>query len=260
MHAAYAGTIEIMRALLNAGADPRTGNDRHAAPLHWAVADPAKLKLLLSAGAQIDAKTVEGRTTLYLASMQPTGAPIVKLLLDSGADPNARTLTGLTPLFPAVSASIESVQLLLGNGADPNSKSATGATALMAAAPRSPRAVALLVAKGVDVNARTKRGETALANAANRGNLESVRLLLEKGADVNVADYRGYTPLMHAAYCDDVSPELIQLLLSKGANVNATGEGETPLSLAAKRGETEITRLLRDAQKTSVQSPVARTR
>lgn len=257
MHAAYAGTIEIMRVLIAAGADPNAGNDRKATPLHWAVADAGKLKFLISKGAQVDAKTVEGRTTLYLAAMQPTGAPIVKLLLEAGADPNGRTLTGLTPLFPAVTASLESAQLLLAKGADPNAKSATGSTALMAAAPRSPRSVALLVAKGVDVNARTKRGETALANAANRGNLESVRLLLEKGADVNAVDYRGYSPLMQAAYCDDASAELIRLLLAKGANINATGEGETPLSLAAKRGETEITRLLREAKKASIQSPVA---
>lgn len=257
MHAAYAGTIETVRLLIGAGADPSIGNERKATALHWAVADAAKLNLLLSKGAPIDAKTVEGRTTLYLAAMQPTGAPIVKLLIDAGADPNARTLTGLTPLFPAVTASLESTQLLLAKGADPNAKSATGSTALMAAAARTPRAVALLVAKGVDVNARTKRGETALANAASRGNLESVKLLLDKGANVNATDYRGYTPLMQAAYCDDVSPELIRLLLAKGANIHATGEGETPLSLAAKRGDTEVTRLLRHAKENGIQSPVA---
>jgi ankyrin repeat protein len=84
-----------------------------------------------------------------------------------------------------------------------------------------------------------------------------VKLLLEKGADVNAVDYRGYTPLMQAAYCDEASSELIRLLLAKGASVNATGEGETPLSLAVKRGETEITRLLREAQTASRQSAVA---
>jgi ankyrin repeat protein len=68
-------------------------------------------------------------------------------------------------------------------------------------------------------------------------------------------EHRGYTPLMHAAYCDEASVELIRLLLAKGADVNATGEDETALSLAAKRGETEVTRLLRQVKKGS--SPVA---
>ncbi len=260
MHAAYSGTLDIMRTLLGAGANPNAQSERHATALHWAVADAAKLKLLVSKGAAVDAKTVEGRTALYMAATQAAGAPMVQVLLEAGADPNARTITGSTPLFPAAGASFESAQLLLAKGADPNAKSETGATALMAAAPRSPRAVALLVARGVDVNARTKRGETALANAANRGNLESVKLLLDKGADVNSVDYRGYNPLMQAAYCDSASAELIRVLLAKGANVNATGEGETPLSLAAKRGETEVTRLLREAQTAGRQASVAANR
>ena len=57
---------------------------------------------------------------------------------------------------------------------------------------------------------------------------------------------------MHAAYADDGTPELVQLLLSKGADVYAVGRGdtagETAVSIAAKRGETETLRILRDAQ------------
>src|SRR5262245_32749913 len=107
MHAAYAGTLDTMRVLLDSGANPSASNERKATALHWAVGDAAKLKLLLSKGAEVNAKTVEGRTTLYLAAMQASGAPIVQLLLDAGADPNSRTITGLTPLFPAVVASLE---------------------------------------------------------------------------------------------------------------------------------------------------------
>lgn len=254
MHAAYAGTLDIMRALLKAGAAPNARNERQASALHWAVADPAKVKLLISAGVDLNAKTSEGRTPLFLAAMQPEGTAVAQVLLEAGADPNARTLTGVTPLVPATGSSIATVRALLAKGADPDARSATGATPLMAAAFESTEAVALLVARGADVNARTKRGETALANAANRGNLNSAKLLLDKGADVNASDDRGYTPLMHAAYCDNAPVELIRLLLAKGADVSVKGEGETALSLAVKRGETETTRLLREAQKGS---PVA---
>ena len=247
MHAANSGTVEMVHLLLAAGADPKATNSRNATALHWAVTDTAKMKLLLAKGASINAKTVEGRTALYMAATLPAGAPFVQFLLEAGADPNLRTLTGLTPLFPAATNSFESAQLLVAKGADVNAASATGATALMNAASTDPRTVAMLVQKGADVKAKTKRGETAIANAANRGYLESVKLFLEKGADVNSTDYRGYTPLMHAAYCDDASPELIRLLLAKGAKVRATGEEETALSLAAKRGETEITSLIREA-------------
>ena len=246
MHASLAGTVDMMNALLAAGADPNAKNTRNATALLWAVNNPAKLQVLLSHGADVNAKSVEGRSALYLAAMQPAGAPIVRILLDAGADPNLPTIVGVTPLFPAMVASLESAQLLLAKGANPNAKTAQGGTPLMSAANSgNPKAVALLLAKGVDVNARTKRGETALANAANEGSFESVNMLLEKGADPNTVDYRGYTPLMHAAYNDAVSADLIRLLLAKGAKIDVTGEGETPYSLAAKRGETEVSRLLR---------------
>jgi ankyrin repeat protein len=251
MHAAYGGTVEIMRKLVEAGADLNASNDRKATALHWAIADPTKVTLLIAKGVDLNAKTVEGRTPLFLAAMQPAGAAVAQILLDAGADPNARTLAGVTPLFPASASSIDTLRILLAKGADPNARTETGASALMTAAFRTPEAVALLVARGADVTFQTKRGETALANAANRCNIESAKLLIEKGANVNAADYRGYTPLMHAAYCDEAPTALVRMLLSKGANASATGEDETAFTIAAKRGETEVTRLLREAQKGS---------
>lgn len=246
MHAAYAGTLDVMTALLDAGADAKTANNRRATALHWAVADPAKLRALLLKGADINAATVDGRTTLHMAAQRPDGAPMVRLLLEAGAKADARTLVGTTPLCAAAAVNVDSARMLLDAGADPNAASKTGATALMAAATGNRESVTLLVARGANVKAATKRGETALADAANRGDIEAVRLLLDKGADVNSVDFRGYTPLMHAAYYDQATPELIQLLLDRGANVHVTGEGETPVSIAAKRGDNDVTRLLRD--------------
>jgi ankyrin repeat protein len=245
MHGAYAGTVEIMHVLLEAGADVNASNRRNATALHWALADPDKVKLLLMKGARIDAKTVDGRTPLYSAVTLPAGTAVVKVLLEMGAEVDARTITGTTPLFGAVIAGAENTRMLLDKGANPSAVSQTGATPLMTT--RSSDVVSLLVARGADVKARSKRGETALADAAARGDIAAVRLLLDKGADVNAVDYRGYTPLMHATQYDRDSPELVRLLLSRGANVNVKGEGQTPLSIAARRGETELTRLLREA-------------
>ena len=113
MHAANSGTIEMMRILLAAGADPKAANSRNATALHWSVTDSAKMKLLLSKGADVNAKTVEGRTALYMVAMLPAGAPLVETLLNAGANPNSKNLAGLTPLFPAATYSLESTRMLL---------------------------------------------------------------------------------------------------------------------------------------------------
>jgi ankyrin repeat protein len=245
MHSAAGGSIGIMQALIEAGADVNAKNQRGATALHWAVGDAPKTKLLLLNGAAVNAKTVEGRTPLYAAATLPAGAATMRHLLEAGADVHAATLPGVTPLFPAVNSSVEMTRLLLDKGADPNHATLSGVTPILYT--RDAAVVELLVARGADVRARSKIGETALMDAAARGDLAAARLLLARGAEVNAADHRGYTPLLFAAQFDGDAADLVRLLLDRGADVQATAEGETALSLAAKRGETPVTKLLRAA-------------
>lgn len=245
MHAASMGTLAIMRALLDAGAEVNATNGRKATALHWAVPDPEKVRLLLAHGASVDPKTIEKRTPLYLAAMLPEGLPAARLLLQAGANPGAETVLGTTPLFPAATTSAEMTKLLLEYGADPNARARNDATPILFT--RGADVIRLLLARGADARARSKTGESSLMEAAIRGDVASVTLLLEHGADVNAADHRGYTPLLLAAQYDGDSPEIVRLLLDHGADVEAKAEGETALSLAERRGETAVTRLLREA-------------
>jgi ankyrin repeat protein len=244
MHGAHSGTAAIMQALLDAGADVNASNARQATALHWAVPDQEKVKLLLVNGARVDARTVEGRTPLYAAAMLPEGVPSMRLLLEAGANVEAETILGTTPLFPAATTGAEGTKLLLDHGANPNARAKTGATPILFT--RGADVIALLLARGADARARSKTGESSLMEAAVRGDVSAAKLLLDQGAEVNAADHRGYTPLLLAAQCDRDSPELVRLLLDRGAGLDAVAEGETALSLAAKRGETEVTRLLRE--------------
>jgi ankyrin repeat protein len=255
MRAAYAGTIEMVTALLDAGADVKGANTRRSTALHWAVADPAKVRALLLAGADVNAATMDGRTALHIAALRSDGAPIVRLLLAAGANVDATTITGNTPLFSAASSSIDTARILLAHGANPNATSKIGATPLLVAALTNSGVMPLLIESGANVKAATKRGDTALAFAAHHGDIDAARLLLDKGADVNSVDSRGYTPLMHAAYYDHATPALIRLLLDRGAEVLVTGGGETPIGIAAKRGENDVTRLLREYTARSQRQP-----
>jgi uncharacterized protein len=211
-----------MQTLIEAGSDVNAKNTRAATALHWAAGDAAKVKLLLLNGANVDAKTVEGRTPLFAVATMADGAAAMRHLLEAGADANAVTLAGTTPLFPAVNAGAGMTKLLLDKGADPNRATPAGVTPILFT--RDAAVVALLLAKGADVRARSKVGETALMD-----------------------DHRGYTALVLAAHFDGDAVELVRLLLARGADPHAIAEGETALSLAAKRGETEVTRILRAA-------------
>jgi hypothetical protein len=116
---------------------------------------------------------------------------------------------------------------------------------MIAASRGSSESVRLLLQHGADARAETKRGETALGNAGTAGDEAVVRLLLDQGADVNTRNIRGYTPLMLAASSDTIPAAAVKLLLAKGADTSCKGDyDETARELAAKRGDTDVARLL----------------
>ncbi len=258
MHAAGFGDLATMKLLLAHKADPNAGNKRKATPLFWSLGNEAKVRLLLDRGANVNAKETDGRTPIYQAASMPNALPVLRLLLDKGADANAKTLTGMTPLIAASRMNIEAMRVLIDRKADVNLRNAAGFSALMAAAQTGrPEAVRFLLEKGADVNFHTKLNETALAYAATAGNEETVKLLLDRGADVNVQDIRGYSALLYAAGSDTMPAGVVKMLLAKGADTNAKGDGETARQLAAKRGDSEVARVLGVSEKERSQLGVA---
>jgi ankyrin repeat protein len=245
----YAGE-DLLKLLLDQGADPNVTNNAGATALMWGVGDARKVRLLVAKGADVNARSEDGKTPLLIAAGQSGAASIVKLLLEKGADIKARDINGSTALIQAAGGGdAEILRLLIARGSDVNAQSNSGGTALMAAArARNAGTVQLLLAHGVQVNTRTKRGITALSLAANQGSTDIVRALLEKGAEVNVKDDRGYTALMLAAYSEPLAADIVKLLLDHGAGVAATSQdGETALSLAKTKGDTPVVKLLMKA-------------
>jgi len=246
-HAAAFAPPAIVKLLLDAGARVEVRNRFAQTPLHWAFANRENTALLLGAGADVNAQANDGRTALYLAASQHYSTAVFELLLEKGADPNLATTGGRTPLMAAAGGGeVAMMRRLIEKQANVNFSSGTGSVALMdAASSRNSEAVALLLAHGADANAKTKRNQTALAMAATFGSEDIVRMLLDKGADVNVRDERGYSPLMYAAYSEAMPAGIVRLLLAKGAQTEIKGEeDETPVTLAGKRGDSEVARLL----------------
>lgn len=102
--ATFFGRRELLPILLERGADPAAPSDNplRVAPLHSAVAhrdDAVALemsRLLLSAGAQVNAAQAGGWTPLHQAAAHGHLA-LVRLLLEHGADPALTSDDGRTP-------------------------------------------------------------------------------------------------------------------------------------------------------------------
>ncbi len=234
MYAAALGSLESMRLLLDAGADPNAANDFDATPLMWCAGDAAKVRLLLSKGANPNARSKLGRTPLLIAAAYDGATEAARLLIEKGADVHARDRSGTTVLDQAAAANqIELARLLIEKGALVNSADEDGFTTLMAAAgngDRNAAMVELLLEHGAAVNPKTgdtvefvKNGPIALGHltslqiAAGMANYEAVQALIEAGADVNARDVRNATPLVFAVATDRANPKIVQLLLAKGA-------------------------------------------
>ena len=121
----------------------------------------------------------------------------------------------------------------------------TGCASLPAKAHRgNTAAVADFLDKGGSPDARFEdsNGCTLLHPAVDGGRLDIVELLLDRGADPNVVSGEGYTPLHLAAGRQE--PEIARLLLARGAAASLDKRdpyGNTPLLLAvAKVKEREV--------------------
>lgn len=100
---------------------------------------------------------------------------------------------------------------------------------------------------GMDVNVRDKRSRTtALEHAVKNANREMVQLLLSAGATVNAKNAAGETVLMMLD--EDATSDLVWDLINAGAKVNLKdASGYTALMAAASSNSLEAVRALLDA-------------
>jgi len=158
--AARQGDRDAVRVLLQQGADVNTAEGDGMSALHWAAdrGDVEMTKMLVYAGANIDAATRIGHYTPLHVASKGGFASVVELLIEAGAPVNVMTTT-------------------------------SGVSALhLAAASGSTDTVAVLLDHDADVDARESAwGQTPLIFAAGYNRVGTLRLLLEHGADPDIA-------------------------------------------------------------------------
>jgi len=271
MYAAAVGSVDAVKALLAKGADAKAKNAFDATALMWGVANPEKVRLLVDAGADVNARSKQGMTPLLIAACNAGSIEIVRLLIAKGADPRATNDGGTTLLAAATANDPDMVRLFVEKGVEVNAADGKGNTALQFAASNGNLPmVRLLLSKRAAVDAATtganqvRKGPialnhlTSLMYAAPYATPELMRTLIDAGAQVNARDIRDMTPLMLAVSSETQDPEVVRLLLQKGADVKAKSNlGETALDWARKFGNPEVMRMLEQAGGTA--TPAAQT-
>jgi len=211
--AATAGSLELVRLLLDRGADANALDASKNTPLIWATwhGEPDTCALLLDRGAQIDYMNEQRETALIKAikgvKYQPRCRDVIKVLLARKANPNLAAKNTAGPLHEAIDARLEDVvRALLDAGADANQVSFGDRRPLLlavkGAAPAS--LVKLLLDHGADANGGVARMNWyPLGEAIERDLREVASLLLAAGARI---------PLVPADVRAKATPEMATLL------------------------------------------------
>ncbi|MDT8397538.1 MAG: ankyrin repeat domain-containing protein [Pseudomonadales bacterium] len=214
------------------------------------------VRLLLDAGADINAVAADGKNALALAIFNGHYA-IGSYLIDRGIDPTKVDAQNFTPLFWAVDRRnmetapnfpwmvtddpLSLIRQMLDAGVDPNYLVDNTPRARMRGG--SPRIVFA----------------TALMRAAFSADLELFNLLLKYGADPHIMSKDGETSLsaaaatgwiagFHIARSSKDRLQIIKKLVELGSDVNwHDNYGITPLMTAANFGDVEIIQYLIDA-------------
>lgn len=219
---------------------------RLGTPLHF---NPSieVLQILISNGADINAKNFLGYTSLHTAA-KLCNHEMAALLLQQDIDINQRHKPqnsdeyATTPLHLAASCwstqeqKYQTIKVLLENGADVDEVNSNGEIALHRAVTEVKKnndldttnnILTLLLEYGSDINAIDNKGQSILFKVKD---VNTAKFLIKRGADVNHRDHLGNS-LIHEGVLID-NEEIIDFWIENGVDINVENfENETALSL-----------------------------
>ncbi len=205
----------LIKALVNAGADPNYQDYMGKTALHYATNAEAVQELIAS-GAKTDARDKDNKTPFDLAFEKRNNELFFALLaggtkLASGGEYLVQAAQQETPGL---------IKALLTAGADPNDKDNTGATALHYT--RSAEDAQGLINSGAAINLPDQQGRTPFDFAIARGSADVANLLLDKGVSPwNVQSLQQLMSLPRGMpFLESLKKETLERILSAAQDEN----------------------------------------
>ena len=161
-------------------------------------------------------------------------------IANNGRGPSTITSNSRRPSTFALSAATEEFHRQISQDRQSNISAPISPIATAATTRRS--SASNRIREAMDVSRFLKRivvKDKTLIQAASDGNIEQVAQLLDLGVNVDVKERWGWSALSMCAYGGH--KEIARLLLDQGADLdNLDVDGDTPTSIAASRGHTNL--------------------
>ncbi len=242
IYASYQGYTDIVKELINAGADVNYVTQKGAFALFVAAFNGHRdvTKLLLEAKADLNLKNSKGTTALMLLAHK-NDVELVKLFLQHGADASLKDINGSTALDAAKINNSKQVVALLDSclpapipvPPEPVVQVTEPTMNILQAAHEGnvPEVKANIITNKKSVLLTNADGNTALMLAADGNHEILVPILVQAGANLNAKNNNGVTALMLAAYKGN--EQALSALITAGANLEVRNSGNgTALTIA----------------------------
>ena len=248
--AAYKGNIDLMKHLLDLGADVHMATSRGTNILSMTaiggIVNTEVYDLILSKNVDIHSSNSSGANALLLlAGSNADDASTFEYLVKKGLSWNSQDADGIVLFnFAAFGGNMYIMMMCVGMYLDYTSINSKGENALFFASYGRKRSeiqletFKYLESLGLEVDVVNWEGQTPLHNAIFRANEETINFFIENGVNPNQVDKYGNTVLINAARG---KVENMEVLLPHVADINHQNhEGHTVLSMAVKRGSEKV--------------------
>jgi len=244
LRTALFGTVGQLAALLDGGLDPNSKTTSGTTVLMAAAPDAAKVRLLLSRGAEAKTRTASGVDAVTIAAAYRGTTAAIQALLDAGAAvdaPENMRVRNAPLVLAAMTGDLENLKVFLSHGAKPSEKALAQAVTFGYA-----DIVRTLIAAGANAQIVESSGINLLHWAAIANRATVIPALSDARVPINAVDDNGYTPLMYAATIDFGDTDVLKALLKAGADKTIRSfEGRTPAAQARQYKHSRVEAALR---------------